>query len=63
MILRYKNKLKELDNNQKLEISNFSKIMKGISRPNSRITNIMKSASNIHNLNNNMSNFNRNNAA
>lgn len=30
-ILRYKNKMKELENNQKLEISNFSKILKGIS--------------------------------
>ena len=30
LILRYKNKLKELDNNQKLEISNFTKIQKGI---------------------------------
>jgi hypothetical protein len=31
MLLRYKNKLKELENNQKLEVSNFSKILKGIS--------------------------------
>jgi hypothetical protein len=31
LILKYKNKLKELENNQKLEISNFSKILKGIS--------------------------------
>jgi hypothetical protein len=31
LIQRYKNKIKELDNNQKLEISNFSKILKGIS--------------------------------
>ena len=61
MILRYKNKMKELENNQKLEISNFSKILKGISRPNSRISNIMKSASNLNNLNTNASNFNRNN--
>jgi hypothetical protein len=30
-ILRYKNKMKELENNQKLEISNFPKILKGIS--------------------------------
>lgn len=72
MILRYKNKLKELENNQKLEVSNFSKILKGISSkkfyfilililfclgPNSRISNIMKSASNIHNLNSNPSNY------
>ena len=34
MILRYKNKMKELENNQKLEISNFSKILKGISSKN-----------------------------
>lgn len=30
LILRYKNKLKELESNQKLEIKNFSKILKGI---------------------------------
>ena len=31
MIMRYKNKMMELENNQKLEVSNFSKILKGIS--------------------------------
>ncbi len=70
-ILRYKNRTKELESNQKLEISNFSKILKGISSkgyifnnigPNSRISNIMKSASNIHNMQNSPSTFNQNNA-
>ena len=70
-ILRYKNRTKELESNQKLEICNFSKILKGISSkgyifnkigPNSRISNIMKSASNIHNMQSSPSTFNKNNA-
>lgn len=31
LVLKFKNKLKELENNQKLEVSNFKNILKGIS--------------------------------
>jgi hypothetical protein len=34
LLLQFKNKTKELENNQKLEINNFSKIMKGIASNN-----------------------------
>jgi hypothetical protein len=68
LILKYKNKIKELESNQKLELNNFQKIQKGIASkinifyhslgPNNRIINIIKSAANIK-LNSNLSDFNR----
>lgn len=42
---KYKSRLNELDNYQRLELSNFNKILKGLSKPNTRIQSIMKSAS------------------
>jgi len=34
LLQQFRNKTKELENNQKLEINNFSKIMKGIASNN-----------------------------
>ena len=45
LIRKYKGRRTELENWQKVEASNFNKIQKGLSRPNSRIQSILKSAS------------------
>ena len=47
---RYKGKLTELENWQKLEASNFNKIKKGLSRPSSRIQSILRSASSLKSM-------------
>ena len=50
---KYKSRLNELENWQKVEYSNFNKIQKGLSRPNSRIHSILKSASSFKGISNN----------
>jgi len=45
LLQKYKNKLKDLDSIQKLEMGNLPKIRKGIARPNSRLANMSMSMS------------------